>query len=77
MNEESGTASYDPVPLLVSLSPVTGDNRYLDSAIRAGEYVWDNYGSRGVFVGGTTDNPNVIDKETGTLLAVESHFHPA
>lgn len=67
VNEESGTSSYDPVPMLVSLSKVTGDKRYLDSAIRAGEYVWDNYGSRGVFVGGTTDNPNVVDKEAGML----------
>lgn len=67
VNEQSGTASYDPVPLLVSLSQVTGDKRYLNSAIRAGEYVWDNYGSHGVFVGGTTDNPNVVDKEAGML----------
>ena len=67
VNEESGTSSYDPVPLLVSLNQVTGNKRYLDSAIRAGEYVWDNYGSHGVFVGGTTDNPNVVDKEAGML----------
>jgi hypothetical protein len=67
VNEESGTSSYDPVPLLVTLSQVTGDKRYLDAAIRAGEYVWDNYGSHGVFVGGTTDNPNVVDKEAGML----------
>jgi hypothetical protein len=67
VNEESGTSSYDPVPLLVSLSQVTGDKRYLSSAARAGEYVWDNYGSRGIYVGGTTDNPNVVDKEAGML----------
>lgn len=67
VNEESGTSSYDPVPLLVTLSQVTGDQRYLNSAIRAGEYVWDNYGSRGIYVGGTTDNPNVVDKEAGML----------
>ena len=67
VNEESGTSSYDPVSLLVSLSQITGDQRYLDAAIRAGEYVWSNYGSHGVFVGGTTDNPNVVDKEAGML----------
>lgn len=67
VNEESGTSSYDPVPLLVSLSKVTGNQHYLDSAVRAGEYVWENYGSHGVFVGGTTDNPNVVDKEAGML----------
>ncbi|HKO12425.1 MAG TPA: hypothetical protein VJV22_10670 [Acidobacteriaceae bacterium] len=67
VNEESGTSSYDPVPLLVSLSKVTGNQRYFDAAVRAGEYVWDNYGKHGVFVGGTTDNPNIVDKEAGML----------
>jgi hypothetical protein len=67
VNEQSATSSYDPVPLLVSLSGATGNKRYLESAVRAGEYVWRNYGSRGVFVGGTTDNPNVVDKEAGML----------
>jgi len=67
VNEDSGTSSYNPAPLLVSLSRVTGDKKYLEAAIRAGEYVWQNYGSRGVFVGGTTDNPNVVDKEAGML----------
>lgn len=67
VNEESGTSSYNPVPLLVSLSQVTGDNRYLRAAIRAGDYVWADFGSRGVFVGGATDNPNITDKEAGML----------
>ncbi len=65
--EVSGTASYNPVPMLVKLSRETGQKRYLEAAIRAADYVWDNYGSRGVFVGGTTDNPNITDKEAGML----------
>ena len=65
--EASGTASYNPVPMLVELSPETGEKRYLDAAIRAADYVWQNYGSRGVFVGGATDNPNITDKEAGML----------
>jgi hypothetical protein len=67
VNEESGTSSYNPVPLLVSLSRVTGEKKYLEASILAGDYVWQNFGSRGVFVGGTTDNPNVVDKEAGML----------
>ncbi len=67
VNEESGTSTYNPVPLLVSLSQVTGDKRYLDSAIRAADYVWADFGSHGVFVGGATDNPNITDKEAGML----------
>src|SRR6185312_2126182 len=31
VNEESGTSSYNPVPLLVSLSKVTGNQRYFDA----------------------------------------------
>jgi uncharacterized protein YyaL (SSP411 family) len=67
VKEESGTSSYNPVPLLVKLSEVTGQRKYLDSAIRSADYVWANYGSRGVFVGGATDNPNIVDKEAGML----------
>jgi hypothetical protein len=65
--EASGTSSYNPVPMLVKLSRETGQRRYLEAAIRAANYVWDKYGSRGVFVGGATDNPNITDKEAGML----------
>jgi hypothetical protein len=71
VREASGTSSYNPVPLLVRLSEETGQKRYLDSAIRAADYVWANYGSRGVFIGGATDNPNIVDKEAG-MLALEA-----
>ena len=65
--EASGTSSYNPVPMLVKLSRETGEALYLDAAIRAADYVWENFGSRGVFVGGATDNPNITDKEAGML----------
>jgi hypothetical protein len=68
--EVSGTSSYNPVPMLVKLSQETGQKRYLDAAIRAADYVWQNYGSRGLFVGGATDNPNITDKEAGMLSLV-------
>jgi hypothetical protein len=65
--EASGTSSYNPVPMLVKLSQATGQKRYLDAAIRAADYAWQNYGARGLFVGGATDNPNITDKEAGML----------
>ncbi len=68
--EVSGTSSYNPVPMLVKLNQLTGQKEYLDAAIRAADYVWQNYGSHGVFVGGATDNPNVTDKEAGMLSLV-------
>jgi hypothetical protein len=65
--EASGTSSYNPVPMLVKLSRQTGQRHYLDAAIRVADYVWDKYGTRCVFVGGATDNPNITDKEAGML----------
>jgi len=55
------------VPLLVLMSEETGDPSYLQAATRAAEVVWSNWGVRGVFVGGASDNPNITDKEAGML----------
>jgi hypothetical protein len=65
--EPTGTASYCPVPLLVHMTEETGDAKYKQSAIRAAEYIWTNFGTRGLFVGGAIDNPNITDKEAGML----------
>jgi hypothetical protein len=65
--EESGTTSYNVVPMFVLLSRETGDNKYLESAAKAAEYVWQSFGRRGVFIGGAIDNPNITDKEAGML----------
>ncbi len=65
--EPSGTSSYCPVPLLVLMTEETGDQKYQQAAIRAAEYVWTNFGARGLFVGGAIDNPNITDKEAGML----------
>jgi len=35
--------------------------------LKAGEFCWNSSQSSGVFIGGTIDNPNVIDKEAGTI----------
>jgi hypothetical protein len=64
----SGTASYAPPVLFVPLAEVTGERRYLDSAIRAGEYLWANYGVRGLYIGGAVDASSIqifTDKEGG------------
>jgi uncharacterized protein YyaL (SSP411 family) len=49
------------------LSKDLNDPKYLASAVRAAEYVWQNFGSRGIFIGGAIDNPNITDKEAGML----------
>ena len=65
--EPTGTTSYAPVPLLVMLTEETGDPKYQQAALRAAEYVWTNWGDRGLFIGGASDNPNITDKEAGML----------
>ncbi len=67
VEESTGTTSYCPVPLLVMMTKETGDAKYQQAALRAAEYVWTNWGSRGFFVGGASDNPNITDKEAGML----------
>jgi len=66
----SGSATYSPPPLLVAMSQITGDKKYLESALRAGEYLWANYGARGIYDGGAVDASSVelvTDKEAGML----------
>ncbi len=65
--EPTGTTSYCPVPLLVMMTEETGDPNYQRAALRAAEYIWTNFGTRGLFVGGASDNPNITDKEAGML----------
>lgn len=65
--EPSGTASYNVVPVLVEMTHITGDAKYQEAAIRAADYVWESFGTRGLFVGGASDNPNITDKEAGML----------
>jgi hypothetical protein len=67
VHNAAGQGSYNAVPMLVLLGRITGERKYLEAALRAGEYCWSSGQDRGLFVGGTIDNPNVIDKEAGTL----------
>jgi len=61
----SGVTTYTPVPLLVRMTEETGDKKYLNSAIRAADYIWSNFGSKCVFLGAT--GGDVADKESGML----------
>jgi len=69
----SPNASFNAVPLLVILHRITGQGKYLNAARRAADFCWANGQNRGWFVGGTIDNPDVIDKEAGTL-SVEAYL---
>jgi hypothetical protein len=73
VEEPTGTTSYNPVPLLIMMTEETGDPKYKQAAIRAAEYVWANWGTRGIFIGGASDNPNITDKEAG-MLSMEAYL---
>jgi len=70
----SPNSSYNAVPLLVLLTEATGDRRYLAAAVRAADFCWSDGQSEGRFVGGTIDNPDVLDKEAATL-SLEAYLH--
>ena len=62
------TNTLIPVRLLIRLYEWSGDKRYLDRAIAAGEYGYNKYFKEmGTFIGGTPDNANVVDKEAGVF----------
>lgn len=63
----SPQSTYNAIPLLVLLHQITGESKSLQAAVRAGEFCWTHGHAEGVFVGGTIDNPDIIDKEAGTL----------
>jgi hypothetical protein len=59
--------AIQPIPFLVNLFLATGDPRYRAAARRAGEFCWTSVHRDYAYVGGTPDNPNVLDKEAGML----------
>ena len=60
-----------PVMFLVDLYSATKDEKYRKAAIRAGEFSLENIHPAFRYVGGTPDNPDVIDKEAG-LIALDA-----
>jgi len=67
VRDASPESSYHAIPFLALLAGLTGEQGYLDAAVRAGAYCWADGQADGMFVGGTIDNPNVVDKEAGTV----------
>ncbi|MNO22411.1 F5/8 type C domain protein [compost metagenome] len=64
------TAKYNstnPIRFLLKLYDITGDERYKNAAIQAGNYAYQEIYQKYQYVGGTSDNNNTIDKEAGAM----------
>ncbi|WP_123041482.1 hypothetical protein [Cohnella candidum] len=61
----SKSASSIPILYLIAMGQQAGEagRKYLEAARRAGDYVLETYVPLDHYLGGTLDNPNVIDKE--------------
>lgn len=65
--------TYEVVPFLIELYRSTNERKYLESAIKAGDFHWNFYGKDFEFFGATLENPNVYDKEAG-LHSLEAYL---
>ncbi|MEN8250530.1 MAG: hypothetical protein ABFS32_16475 [Bacteroidota bacterium] len=63
----SPASSYNIIPFLCEMYNITKDEKWIDSAVKTGEFTWKSGHNKGRFIGGTIDNPDVLDKEAGTL----------
>jgi len=61
----STTNTSHIIPLLVDVFVLTRNRKYRDAALRAGQHFLETQVSPYNFVGGTPDNPDVVDKEAG------------
>lgn len=60
-------ATDQAIPFLVDLSLATGGAKCRAAALKAGEFCWTAVHQAYAYVGGTPDNPNVLDKEGGMM----------
>ena len=73
ISAKSPASSYNIIPFLCEMYEITRQQKWLKSAIKTGEFSWESGHDRGRFVGGTIDNPDVLDKEAGTL-SIEAYL---
>lgn len=67
VSADSPASSYNIIPFLCEMYVITGEDRWLNAAVKTGDFSWNSGHKKGRFVGGTIDNPDVLDKEAGTL----------
>ena len=73
ISEKSPASSYNIIPFLCEMYKITDNKKWLNAAIKTGDFSWESGQITGRFVGGTIDNPDVLDKEAGTL-SIEAYL---
>lgn len=63
MDSKSNTPSI--IRFLINLNKITGKKLYLDTAVKCGEWAYDNAYLKLEYRGGTCDNMDIQDKEAG------------
>lgn len=69
--DEGKQNTTHPIRFLLCLAQATGEAGYRAAALRAAEWCYPNVHQAFTYVGGTPDNPDVIDREAG-FLALEA-----
>ena len=63
----STSATSHPVRFLIDLWRATGDEKFKNAAVRAGDFAIHDIGRECNYYGGTADNDDVTDKEAGWI----------
>jgi hypothetical protein len=72
---ERKSGTIFPVAVLVQLHRVTGDERYLEAAVRAGDFIVRTYVDRVEYIGGLNDTTHIKSVKTdsvGVMFAMRS-----
>ncbi len=55
------------IPFLVEMHMATQNDTYRTAALKAGKFIYDDIMKYYAYVGGAIDNPNIMDKEAGSM----------
>ena len=66
-NHNSKYTTTNVIRFLIEIYKATSDERYLQTALKAGEFSYDYIHNDYLYVGGVIDNPNVKDRESGQM----------
>lgn len=64
---DSKYTTTNDIRFLIELFAATRDKKYLNAALKAGEFSYDFIHHDYLYVGGVIDNPNVKDRESGQM----------